>query len=166
MKKINNWLIWSGILIFAQSLIINKIQVYGFLNPYIYVSVFLIVPTSIGKIPLLLIGALVGSFMDLILLTGGIHLMASTLTCFFQPKILGYIVPRADEENLPFMPGDLGIPKWLIYSGSTILIHHAYLFFVDSHSFNAPLYLIWRIIISTFATTILTMSILFFVKNK
>ena len=89
MKKINNWLIWSGILIFAQSLIINKIQVYGFLNPYIYVSVFLIVPTSIGKIPLLLIGALVGGFMDLILLTGGIHLMASTLTCFFQPKILG-----------------------------------------------------------------------------
>ena len=135
MKKINNWLIWSGILIFAQSLIINKIQVYGFLNPYIYVSVFLIVPTYIGKIPLLLIGALVGGFMDLTLLTGGIHLMASTLTCFFQPKILGYIVPRADEENLPFMPSDLGIPKWLIYSGSTILIHHTYLFFV----YNFPL---------------------------
>tara|TARA_B100000497_G_C7694593_1_gene423651 strand:+ start:3837 stop:4337 length:501 start_codon:yes stop_codon:yes gene_type:complete len=166
MRKMNSWFIWSGILIFAQSLIINKIQVYGFLNPYIYVAIFMLAPTSVGKMPLVLIGGLVGGFMDLVLLTGGMHLMASTLICFFQPKILGYIVPRADEENLGFTPSEIGIPKWLIYSGSTILIHHTYLFFVDSHSFNAPLYLFWRIIISTITTTILTTSILFFIKNK
>ncbi len=166
MKKLNTWLIWSSFLLVLQSLVINKIQVYGFLNPYIYIGIFLLAPTSIGRIPLLLLGALVGAWIDFQIMTGGIHLMASSLLCYFRPKILDFVIPRADEEDLAFSPVDIGIGKWLIYAGIGTIVHHTYLFSVDAHSFNEPLLLIWRIFISTIASTLLVTSVLYFSKNQ
>jgi hypothetical protein len=166
MRKFSTWLIWSSFLLILQSLVINKIQVYGFLNPYIYIGIFLFAPTSFGKIPLLFVGALIGAWIDFQIMTGGIHMMASSLFCYFRPRILDFIIPRADEEDLPFLPVDIGLGKWLIYAMSGTIVHHTYLFSIDAHSFNEPLLLIWRIFISTMASTLLITSILYFAKNK
>ncbi|CAI8380470.1 MAG: Uncharacterised protein [Owenweeksia sp. TMED14] len=166
MRQLNTWLIWSFVLLILQSFIINKIQLYGFLNPYLYVGIFLLAPSSISKFSLVLIGASVGAWLDFQLLTGGIHLMASSLLCYLKPGLLDFVVPRADEDSLPFTPADIGLVKWMFYSSIGIIIHHSYLFIIDSHSFNAPLLLIWRIIISTIASSLLLTSVVYFAKPQ
>ncbi len=166
MRKLNTWLIWSGFLLILQSFIISKIQVYGFLNPYIYVGIFLLAPTYLGRISFLFLGAVIGAWIDFQIMSGGIHMMASSLLCYFRPKILDFVIPRADEEDLAFSPIDIGIGKWLIYAGIGIILHHAYLFSVDAHSLNEPLLLIWRTFISSIASTLLITSVLYFSKNQ
>ena len=92
MRKLNTWLIWSGFLLILQSFIISKIQVYGFLNPYIYVGIFLLAPTYLGRISFLFLGAVIGAWIDFQIMSGGIHMMASSLLCYFRPKILDFVI--------------------------------------------------------------------------
>jgi len=155
MKNWSNWVYWSLGLLFFQSFVLSQIQVYGYLNPYVYLLVILLVPASASRISLLVIGALVGGFMDFQMLSGGMHLMASTLLAYLRPFLLDFIVPRASEENLGFTRQEVGWQKWVIYTLLGTFIHHFYLFAVDAHGLYNPLGFLWRSFLSAMATVVL-----------
>ena len=155
MRHWQLWAIWSLSLLLFQSFILSQVQVYGYLNPYLYILVLLLAPATWSLMNLLIIGALLGAWMDFQMHSGGMHLMATSLVAYFRPQLLASVLPRAAEEDLGFTMGDMGAGKWLVYTGLATLVHHAYLFAVDAHGLYAFGGYLWRTILSAGTTTML-----------
>lgn len=159
MKRWTTWAIWSlGILLF-QSFVLSQVQLYGYLNPYLYVAVLLLAPATWSRMNLLLLGAGLGAWMDFQMYSGGMHLMASSLLGYFRPAILASVLPRAAEENLGFTLQDMGSGKWLVYTSVAVLLHHGYLFAVDAHGLYHFWGFVWRTLVSG-ATVVLLLYVL------
>ena len=155
MKRWTTWALWSiGILLF-QSFVLSQVQLYGYLNPYLYVAVILLAPATWSRMQLLWLGAIVGAWMDFQMHSGGMHLMASSLLAYFRPAILSSVLPRAAEENLGFTLQDMGSGKWLVYTAVAVSVHHGYLFAVDAHGIYHFWAFIWRTLVSGAASLLL-----------
>ncbi len=99
MKRWTTWALWSiGILLF-QSFVLSQVQLYGYLNPYLYVAVVLLAPATWSRMHLLWIGAAVGAWMDFQMHSGGMHLMASSLLAYFRPAILSSVLPQGRRRK-------------------------------------------------------------------
>ena len=83
-------MILSLIIILSQLLIFNHMNLFGIVNPYIYVSLFILYKTSYDKTYLILFGFLVGLIVDLSMQTYGAHTLASITICFLKERIEKY----------------------------------------------------------------------------
>ncbi|MDG1252697.1 MAG: hypothetical protein P8N56_03380 [Schleiferiaceae bacterium] len=155
MRHWQSWAIWTLILVLFQSFVLSQVQVYGYLNPYLYLLALLLAPASWSRMTLLLAGALLGAWMDFQMHSGGMHLMATSLIGFFRPQLLASVLPRASEEDLGFTMGDMGAGKWLIYTGMAAALHHGYLFAVDAHGLYHFWAYLWRSVLSAGSSTVL-----------
>ncbi|MCB0756525.1 MAG: rod shape-determining protein MreD, partial [Flavobacteriales bacterium] len=65
--------LWQfGLLCLLQVLIFNHLNLGGYINPFPYIYLILILPISMGRIQLLLIGFLLGLTIDVFSDTGGL----------------------------------------------------------------------------------------------
>ena len=79
---------WQFILLCSlQILVFNNIQLGGYLNPFPYVYLLLILPISIGRVSLLFVSFSLGLVIDVFSNTGGIHAAASTVIGVLSPSI-------------------------------------------------------------------------------
>src|SRR5512137_2722988 len=86
------------ILIFLQVLLFNNIQFSGYINPYVYVMLILLLPVEIPSWLLLIICFFSGLTVDLFNGTPGIHTSATVFSGFIRPYILRFISPRDGYE--------------------------------------------------------------------
>lgn len=158
---INQWikyLLNFIVLALVQVLILNHLNLGGFINPYLYILFLLVLPVAIPGWLLLLLGFLTGLFMDAFLNTPGIHSSASVFLCFMRPLFLRYIAPRDGYE-----PGSLPIPShfgflWFFkYAVLCVLSHHLFYFLVEAFTFNHILSTLWRVIMSSLFTLLFIM---------
>lgn len=155
MKRWTTWLLWSlGVLLF-QSFVLSQVQLYGYLNPYLYIAVVLFAPAAWSRMQLLWLGAVLGGWMDFQMHSGGMHLMATSLLAYFRPAILSSVLPRAAEESLGFTLHEMGAGKWLVYTTVAVATHHGFLFAVDAHGLYHFWGFVWRTIVSGAATVLL-----------
>lgn len=70
--------------IFAGGWVVTCFHIYG----------LILLPTELSKTSCLMIGALVGASIDVVLLTGGLHMSAGIVTCFMTPWLTTFIAPR------------------------------------------------------------------------
>ena len=80
-------IILSIIIILAQLLIFNHMNLFGTINPFIYVSLFILYKTSYDKTYLIIFGFLVGLIIDLSMQTYSIHTLASITVCYLKKKL-------------------------------------------------------------------------------
>lgn len=149
-----------------QSIVLSQIQLYGYFNPYVYPLLILLIPAHTSRWNQLLLGTVLGGLMDLQMMSGGVHLMASSLLAYLRPYILNFIVPRAKEEKLGITMYDIGLEKFALILGVGALIHHAYLFLVDANSLSQVLGLILRTAVSTFGSFAVMVSLGFLIKPR
>ena len=147
-----------AILTLVQTLVLNKIQISGYINPYLYIFFILILPIDIPGWALLLFGMLSGLAIDLFTNTIGMHASAALFLAFMRPTILSAISPREgfDATTVP-SAAQYGMLWFLKYAVIMVLIHHFALFMIEVWSFSHFFGTILRWILSSLLTVVLIM---------
>ena len=140
---------------------------YGFVNPYIYILFILLLPFETPKVVLLFLAMLLGLSVDMFTDTLGMHASASVFMAFIRPYILLTISPRDGYEPGTFPRAYYyGFIWFFKYSLILILLHHLFLFTVETFSFINYYLVIWRTILSTVFTSIAVMISQFIIFRK
>ena len=83
-------IILSFAIVLSQLLIFNHINLFGTLDTFIYVSLFILYKTTYDKTYLILFGFVVGLIIDLSFQTYGVHTLASITVCYLKKTIEKY----------------------------------------------------------------------------
>jgi rod shape-determining protein MreD len=139
-----------------QILVLNHINLGGFINPYIYVLFLLILPFEIPGWALLLVSFGTGFTIDWFSHTAGMHTFTCTLVGYLRIHILKMFAPRDGYEsgiqpNARFM----GFNWFIRYATVIVVVHHFVLFFVESFTFHLFFATLLRIILSSIATLVI-----------
>jgi len=120
------------LLILLQVLLFNNIQFSGYVNPYVYIMIILLLPVEIPAWLLLIISFFTGLVMDLFTGTPGMHTAATVLAGFIRPYLLRVLSPRDGYESnkVPSM-AVYGFQWFFIYTLVMVLIHHTALFYLE-----------------------------------
>ncbi len=137
-------------LIIFQVLILNNVQLGGFINPYLYVFFILMLPLEIQGWLLLLLSFLMGLSIDMFSNTAGMHAAACTFMAFCRPYLLRMLAPREgfDRGSKPTVQ-KFGISWVLTYAGILILLHHFALFYLEMFRFSSFFSTFLRVILSS-----------------
>ncbi len=121
---VNSSIRFVGILLF-QVLVLNNIELHGFINPYIYPLAILLLPFNTPKWLLLVLGFCAGLFVDVFANTPGLHAAATVLLAYLRPLIVLVNRPPSDYESSdqPTV-NSLGFNWFIIYATIAVLIHH------------------------------------------
>ena len=144
------------VLILLQVLILNKINLGGYINPYLYVYFILLLPFEISGWLLLISSFLLGFGVDVLSGTLGMHAAASVFMAFFRPAIIKSIASGKEfEAGMQPSIGDLGFRWFFTYALILIFIHHFALFYIEVFRFSDFFSTLQRVLYSTGFTLIL-----------
>jgi rod shape-determining protein MreD len=159
--------LWQFLLLcLLQVLIFNNLNLGGYLNPFPYVYLILILPISMGRIPLLLVGFLLGLTVDVFSNTGGMHAAATTLIAFYRPLYLKAQSPREGYE-LTAVPHikQFGVTWFIPYALLLVVMHQTSLFFLETFRFADFFYTLFKSILSSGLTMVIIVFIEYMFVN-
>lgn len=154
IKETIRYVLLLILLLLLQFLVFNNINFYGYINPYIYVMFIMVLPFSLKKWHLLLIGFATGLLVDMFMNTLGLHASATLVAAFLRPAILFRFTNRVDIPRFPAPGINAGLMWFIRYVFILVLVHHAMLFFMEAFTFNHVIFTLLRIIFSTLFTTL------------
>jgi rod shape-determining protein MreD len=141
------------LLILLQILVLNNIQFSGFVNPYVYIMIILLLPSVTPAWMVLIISFMTGLIIDLFSGSPGMHASATLLAGFSRPFVLRLISPRDGyESGTDLSMAAYGFRWFFIYIATIVLIHHTALFFLEVFRFTDFFRTIFRILMSSLFT--------------
>ena len=111
------------LLIAVQILILNNIQLFGLINPYLYILFIITLPMFVSPGFMLLLAFVLGGIIDVFSHSYGIHMAATVLVAFIRPYIMGLFASREDMEKSAPTYRNFGI-SFLKYALLIVVIHH------------------------------------------
>jgi len=154
-------------LVLLQVLVLNHMNLFGNLNPLVYIVWIFLFPVKKNQAPFLIASFFIDLSVDIFSDSGGINAAASVFIAFIRLPILKAVLRKSDFDNYIFNLRSISIDKIIIYIGTLTIIHHFIVFSLEYFSFNS----FSTIISNTFFTSIFTiilsiLGLLFFVKKK
>ncbi|MDR0874234.1 MAG: rod shape-determining protein MreD [Prevotellaceae bacterium] len=146
-------------LVLLQGILLNNIQLFGYVNPYLYIIFLITLPCRMRREWVLVVGFLLGLSIDVFGNTFGIHAFATTFAAFARYYLLRIFEPRNDYEELVPSITTFGLGAFFRYSLLMVLIHHSLLFFIDYFSFASIGIISLRILLSSAFTLAMFMGI-------
>lgn len=135
--------------VLVQVLILNQLQVSGYLNPYFYMLFILLLPVSTPRYLVLFLAFFTGFTIDFFTDTPGLHAAATTLLGYLRTPVLYLVSGRgSDIAEYPSLKNN-GLRWFLIYSVLLVLVHHFFLFYMEVFSFTGFFRTLIRAIFST-----------------
>jgi rod shape-determining protein MreD len=167
MRDIPKHILRFVILVLLQVVILNNVQLNGYLNPYMYVLFILLLPFEIPNWMLLFVAFFLGVSIDLFSSTLGMHASACVFMAFLRPYVLRLIALR-DGYEMGTSPGIacFGVPWFLKYSLILICSHHLFLFYIEVFSFANFWETLGRAFLSVIFSFILIIISQFFMFKK
>lgn len=86
------------LLILAQVLLFNQINIFGFVNPMLYLLFLVMYPFDKNQTFYIFIGFILGFFIDFLSQTGGAHTIASLTVSYLRPIIMKYSYGLTSEK--------------------------------------------------------------------
>ncbi|PKP23086.1 MAG: rod shape-determining protein MreD [Bacteroidetes bacterium HGW-Bacteroidetes-21] len=159
-------LLYSVILLLTQVLILNNIYLWGYINPFIYIFVIIMLPFEFTVWVSLVIAFLLGISVDFFSNTPGLHTAATLTMTYFRPSVLRLIAPREgyDSGTKPEIK-EQGVMWYLRYTGFMVLIHHIFLFYLEVFSFSSFFETLFRVFVSWIFSMILIILIQFLIQK-
>jgi rod shape-determining protein MreD len=117
-----------------QVLLLNEIELFAFINPYVYPLIILILPADTQRLKILLLAFFLGWGVDIFEGSGGIHAFATTTIGFIRPALLRLVATQGGLEFEKLSLKSMGIRRFSVYVLSTLFIHHYLLFAMDGFS--------------------------------
>lgn len=144
------------LLLLLQLLVINQIELSGYVNPYLYVLFIIMMPINWSSHIVLLLSMFMGFGIDIFSNTLGMHMSACLLIGFLRPYIINLIAPREGIEIILSLDiRGLGLTKFFVYSSLMVLVHHLWLYVLEAFTFLFILDLLFRVFLSSLATLML-----------
>ena len=142
------------LLLFLQSFLLNNINLFGFINPNLYL-LFLIVYRLDGNPTLLIIvGFVMGLLLDLLTLGSGGHTIATLTIAFLRLSIIKFSFGVNYDVPMGMIRGSL-LSQRLMYLILMVVIHHLVLYSVVYFSFNNTITILKNTLFTSFFTFIM-----------
>lgn len=147
-------IIWTFILILAQALVFNHVNVLGVAVPFVFIYTLIKLPLAISKEWGFTIGFIIGIVVDIFSNTLGMNALACTLLMALRQPIIRLYIPRDNDLSNP-MPGiqSLGLITFTKFVLTVSLLYTTLIFFIESFSTLGLVNVIIRISSSTIITT-------------
>ena len=143
-------------LVLFQVVVLNNIQIGGYINPYMYVLFILLLPLETPKWLLLLSAFALGFTVDMLSDTPGIHTAACLFMAFCRPGVLSLLSSKQEyEQGVRPIIRDMGFTWVFSYSLILVVAHHIPLFFLEVFSFSEFLHTLLRTGLSIVFTMLL-----------
>jgi rod shape-determining protein MreD len=144
------------LLVLFQGLILNNIEMGGYINPFLYVLFILVLPFETPNWLVLILGFALGICIDSFTSTLGMHTSATVFMAFARIYTLKLIRPRDgyDFNTTPSLQ-HMGLIWFLIYTSVLVLLHHFFLFYIESFKFSQFFATLGRVILSTIFSIVL-----------
>ncbi|WP_299106428.1 rod shape-determining protein MreD [uncultured Winogradskyella sp.] len=154
------------ILLLLQVMICNHIDLFGYINPYIYIIFIFLFPIKDERLVLLLTSFLLGMLVDLFSDSGGVHAAAAVSLAYARPVLLKSSFGMLYEHHsIKFSTTDLGSLIGYITIGT--FIHHFILFSLEIFNISNILLILKKTLFSSIFTIILSvLIIILFSRNK
>ena len=138
-------------LVLFQVLILDQLNLHGFINPYIYPLFLLLLPLQIAPWALMLLGFTLGISVDLFTNSMGLHAAASVFMAFLRPYVLTLVIPSGgyEAEDSPTIRS-LGLGWFFSYAFVLILLHHLAYFYLEVFRFSGFFTTFLKVILSSF----------------
>ncbi len=121
----------SILIIVVQVWVLGPVVLFGVATPFFYPVVLCLLPLGTGPIRLTWVGFVIGSILDLLMLTPGLHAFALTLTSFLRYYLLRPMIDKnMNMEHLPLYSTLQGGAIFLLIE--LLVIHHILLYFLDA----------------------------------
>ena len=154
-------------LILLQAILLNRINVFGYATPVLYIYFILKLPFGRNPYYIIITGFIMGLIIDIFLNTPGMNAAATTIVATFRKPILNLFYDREIFDE--FIPGiNTGTAQFVKLTVFVVLLHLTLLFFIESFTlFNAVGTLV-RITASSFVSIIIIISLdkLIYRKNN
>ena len=145
-------------LIFFQVLILNHINLSGYINPYFYIYFILLLPFDTPKWLLLILAFILGWSIDIFTNTIGLNAAACVMMAFARPFVISAISsgPESLIGDTPSLRNQ-GMKWFLYYSVILIVIHHLTFFYLEIFRLNEFMATFFRVLLSSAFTLLLVL---------
>lgn len=167
----NNFVIKNSIqfvlLVLLQVLILNNINLYGYLNPYLYIVFVFFYPLRKDKGNFLFLSFLLGLCIDFFSNSGGINAASTLFIAYIRLALLTKILNKPDFDYVSFNIRSISIGKAFSYIFLLTFIHHLLLFGLEYFSLKATGTVVAKAFFSSLFTVAVTwIGIVLFTKKK
>ncbi len=139
------------LLLAAQVLIFNRIDLFGFINPFPYVLFIILYPVNGNKSGLLAASFFLGLLMDMFWNSGGVHAAASLILAYYRPSIFKFSFGLSYEYQTVKL-NDVLSPERFSFILIAVVLHHVVLFTLEIFNIS----FLWDIMVRTVLSTVFT----------
>jgi hypothetical protein len=141
--------------LFFQVLILKNAVLFHMAFCFLYIAYVLLLPVETNPLWLMLVGFVMGFFIDMFYDSLGLHALACVFIAYVRNFWLTRLTPQGGYDNgaIPGIASD-GLQWFLVYAVPLILIHHAVLFFTEVGGFQYFGFTLLKVLCSTVYTTI------------
>ena len=154
-------------LILLQVFVFNHINLFGFINPIIYITWVFLFPIRKNITLFLILSFLLGLSVDFFSDSGGINAAATLFIAFIRLPILKVILRKSDFDYLLFNLRAVSFSKAFSFIAILTIIHHFIIFSLAYFSFQNFISIVSNTLLtSVFSIIIIILGITLFTKKK
>jgi hypothetical protein len=151
------------LLLALQVVIFNRIDLFGFINPYPYILFILLYPVNGNKAGLLLSSFLMGLLLDMFLNSGGSHAVACVSLAYLRPTFFKFAFGISYEYQTVKINDRLS-PERFSFILISVVTHHLILYLLEVFRFNLIFDVLIRTVLTTLFTLLLSVTIIYLIK--
>ncbi len=150
-----------------QVLVLNSMNLSGYLNPYIYVLFILMLPAKINRSLLLIIAFATGLVIDYFGNTLGLNAAACLVVAFLRPGTINLLFRNyefgVNEEPGPY---SIGFGGFIRYATILVFAHQLVIFYLEVLSISNFFYTLSKVLLSTILSVIVMLIALLLTSKR
>ena len=156
------------LMLVIQVFVLNQMDLFGYLNPFVYILFIILLPFQINKILMLFLAFITGFAIDFFGNTPGLHSSACLIMAFIRPAVLSLFFGKIEfTQNEEPGINKLGFFGFFRYTLVLVFFHHFSLFFLEILNFSKILLVLKNTLFSGLLTMALIYIYIFlFTRNK
>lgn len=146
-----------------QIAIFNKMDFFGYINPYPYILFILLYPVNGNKYGLLFSSFLLGIIMDMFCNSGGVHATAAISLAALRPTFFKFSF-GVSYEYQTIKINDKLTPERFSFIAISVLSHHFILFLLEAFRLSFFIEVLLRTFFSTIFTIVICIILIYLFK--
>lgn len=142
------------ILLLAQVIIFNNINLLGYLTPYPYILFLLLFPFTSNRSLFIIVSFITGIVIDIFGDSGGVHAAACLTLAYLRPIALRFAFGVSYEYNA-IRISNSSLYERFVYITILVLIHHSVLYSLEVFNISRILYILQKTLFTSIFTILL-----------
>jgi rod shape-determining protein MreD len=154
------------VLVLVQVLLLNNIDLFGYIVPYLYILFIIVFPFTGSKSLLIFLSFLLGLSIDIFSDSGGVHAAACSFIAFARPVFLKFSFGVSYEYNMvKISKAPMG--ERITYISLMVFLHHLLLFSLEIFNFKHILLILKSTLFSgIFSVVLILCAVLLFSRKN